>query len=129
MEVWFLMLGCNLLLPAIMLVAGKAFMKNSPKKINQIIGYRTTMSMKNEDTWQFAHAVAGKFWWKWGWGTLPVAVVPMLFVLGQSEDMIAVVGLIIMCVLMLPLLAVIPHTEKALRNTFDEDGNRKPGIG
>ena len=129
MEVWFLMLGCNLLLPVIMLVAGKAFMKNSPKKINQIIGYRTTMSMKNEDTWQFAHTVAGKFWWKWGWGTLPVAVVPMLFILGQSEDMAATVGLIIMCVLMVPLLAVIPHTEKALRNTFDEDGNRKPGIG
>jgi len=26
---------------------------------------------------------------------------------------------------MIPLIAVIPHTEKALHNTFDKDGTRK----
>lgn len=49
MGIWFMMLGFNLLIPAIMLGAGKLFSKNSPKDINWIIGYRTTMSMKNED--------------------------------------------------------------------------------
>lgn len=124
---WFLMLGCNLLLPAIMLIAGKLFMKNPPKNINWIIGYRTAMSMKNEDTWKFAHAIAGKFWWKWGWITLVAAVVPMLFVLGKPEEVTAAVGLVLMCVLLIPIIAVIPHTEKALRNTFDQDGNRRSG--
>lgn len=124
---WFLMLGCDLLFPAIMLIAGKLFMKSPPKNINWIIGYRTAMSMKNEDTWKFAHAVAGRFWWKWGWGALAVAVVPMLFVLGKPEEITATVGLILMCILMIPIIAVIPHTEKALRNTFDKDGNRGGG--
>lgn len=125
MAFWFYMLACNLLFPLIMLIGGKLFMKRPPKEINRIVGYRTAMSMKNEDTWRFAHAVAGKFWWKWGFVSLPVAVVPMLFVLEKSEDSIAIAGLIIMCMLMIPVIAVIPHTEKALRNMFEKDGSRK----
>lgn len=50
MGIWFMMLGFNLLIPAVMLIAGKLFLKNLPKNINWIIGYRTGMSMKNEDT-------------------------------------------------------------------------------
>lgn len=125
MGIWFLMLGCNLLFPAIMIVGGKLFTKNKPRDINGLVGYRTTMSMKNEDTWRFAHAVSGRFMWKWGWISLPFAVVPMLFVLGQTEDVIAVSGTVTMCVLMIPILAAIPYTERALRKTFDRDGNRK----
>ncbi len=49
MGIWFMMLGFNLLTPAIMLGAGKLFLKKAPKDINWIFGYRTTMSMKNED--------------------------------------------------------------------------------
>lgn len=69
MGIWFMMLSFNLLIPAIMLIAGRLFSKKAPKDINWIIGYRTTMSMKNEDTWAFAHQIAGAFWWKWGWVT------------------------------------------------------------
>ena len=124
MGMWIWMLVCNLLLPVIMLVAGKLFLKHNPGKINRIVGYRSTMSMKNEDTWQFAHEVAGKYWWKWGWISLPVAVVPMALLLGQPKETVATVGLLLMCLLMVPLIGVIPHTEKKLRNTFDKDGNR-----
>lgn len=127
MGIWFLMLGTDLLFPVIMLIGGKLFLKNIPKSINTFLGYRTTMSMKNEDTWRFAHAVAGRFWWRWGWVSFAPAVVPMLLLLGKPEEIAASVGLAIACVLMLPLLAVIPHTEKTLRNTFDKDGNRKGG--
>ena len=125
MGMWFFMLGCNLLIPAVMLIAGRLFMKSAPGKINWVIGYRTVMSMKNRDTWQFAHGVAGKFWFRWGWAALGIAVVSMLPVLGKPEDLTAAVGLAAMAVQMIPLLAVIPHTEKALRNIFDKDGNRK----
>ena len=125
MGIWVLMLGCNLLIPVIMLIAGRLFMKSAPKEINRILGYRTTMSMKNQDTWQFAHAVAGGFWFRWGWAALAIAVVPMLFVLGKSEGLISAVGLVVMLVLMIPLIAVIPYTEKLLCHTFDKDGNRR----
>ena len=125
MGIWFMMLGFNLLIPAIMLGAGKLFLKKAPKDINWIFGYRTTMSMKNEDTWAFAHKVAGAFWWKWGWVALAVTVAAMLLVLGRSEELVSTAGCFLMFAQMIPLIAVIPHTEKALRNTFDKDRNRK----
>ena len=125
MGIWFMMLGFNLLIPAIMLGAGKLFTKNAPKDINWIIGYRTTMSMKNEDTWAFAHKVAGAFWWKWGWVALVVTTITMLVLIGQSVELVSSAGCILMFLQLIPVIAVIPHTEKALRNTFDKDGNRK----
>lgn len=51
MGIWLMMLGFNLLIPAIMLGTGKLMQRNTPKDINWIIGYRSAMSMKNEDTW------------------------------------------------------------------------------
>ena len=125
MRIWFMMLVFNLLIPAIMLIAGKLFSKNAPRDINWIFGYRTTMSMKNEDTWAFAHKVAGFFWRKWGWIMLGITAVAMLLLLGWSEEMVSTAGCILMFLQLIPLIAVIPYTEKALRNTFDKDGNRK----
>ena len=120
-----MMLGFNLLIPAIMLGSGKLFSKNSPKDINWIIGYRTTMSMKNGDTWAFAHKVAGAFWWKWGWVALVVTTITMLVLIGQSVELVSSAGCILMFLQLIPLIAVIPHTEKALHNVFDKNGNRK----
>ena len=125
MGIWFMMLGFNLLIPAIMLGAGKLFSRNAPRDINWVIGYRTTMSMKNEDTWGFAHKIAGAFWWKWGWVCLAVTAAAMLLVLGRSEELVSTVGSILMFTQLVPVIAVIPHTEKALRRTFDKDGHRK----
>ena len=127
MGIWFMMLGFNLLIPAIMLGTGKLMQRNTPKEINWIIGYRSAMSMKNEDTWAFAHKVAGAFWWKWGWVALAVTTATMLLVLGRSEELVSTAGCFLMFAQMIPLIAVIPHTEKALRNTFDKNGNRKGG--
>ena len=125
MGIWFMMLGFNLLIPAIMLGAGKLFLKKAPKDINWIFGYRTTMSMKNEDTWAFAHNVDGAFLWKWGWVALVITVVGMLLLFGRSVELVSTAGCILMFAQMIPLIAVIPHTEKALHNTFDKDGTRK----
>ena len=125
MGIWFMMLGFNLLIPAIMLVSGKLFLSNSPKDVNWIIGYRTTMSMKNADTWAFAHKIAGAFWWKWGWIALAVTTIAMLLLLGQSVELVSTAGCVLMFLQLIPVIAVIPQTEKALRNNFDKNGNRK----
>lgn len=125
MGIWFMMLGFNLLIPAIMLIAGKSMQRKAPKNINRIIGYRTDMSMKNEDTWCFAHKIAGAFWWKWGWVMLAATVGLMLFLLGQSVELISTAGCILMFLQLIPVIIVIPHTEKALRCAFDRDGNRR----
>ena len=125
MGIWFMMLGFNMLIPAIMLVTGKLMERKAPKKINWLIGCRTDMSMKNEDTWTFAQQVAGAFSWKWGWVTLVVSAVSMLLLLGKSIELVSSAGCTLMFLQLIPVLAVIPHTERALRKNFDKDGKRK----
>lgn len=125
MGIWFMMLGFNLLIPVIMLIAGKTFLRSAPKSINWMLGYRSTMSMKNEDTWAFAHQVAGAFWLKWGWIVLAATALIMLLLIGRSVDLVSIVGCVLLFLQLIPLIAVIPHTEKALKSTFDKDGIRK----
>ena len=53
---------CNLLMPLIMLIGGYCMYRKPPKEINGLVGYRTTMSKKNKNTWKFAHEYCGKLW-------------------------------------------------------------------
>ena len=98
MGFWIFMLAMNLLFPLIMIVMGRYFMKKSPKEINYIFGYRTNMSMKNKDTWDFAHNYFGKLWFRLGWLLIPISVIPMLFVIGKGEDIIGTVGMVVMVI-------------------------------
>ena len=116
-----------LLIPIIMIVVGKFYRDKAPGGINHFIGYRTTMSMKNDETWKFAHDKFSKVWYKWGLIMLPLSIVPMIFVIGKDEDTIGTLGTIITVVQLVPILASIVFTEKALKKNFDEDGNRKNG--
>ena len=125
MGFWFFMLFMNLLIPFIMIGFGKYFMKSAPGNINIVFGYRTSMSMKNQDTWEFAHEYCGKLWFKWGKITLILTVIAMLFLLGKSVDTIGSWGGVICIIQLVPLIAVIVPTENALRKTFDKDGNRR----
>ena len=56
---------------------------------------------------------------------IPITVIPMLFVIGNSENVVATVGLIVSFVNTVTLIIPIFFTEKALNKAFDKDGNRK----
>ena len=127
MGFWIFMLAMNLLFPLIMIVMGRYFMKKSPKEINYIFGYRTNMSMKNKDTWNFAHKYFGKRWFRLGWLLIPISVIPMLFVIGKGEDIIGTVGMVVMVIDLILLIAPIFPTERALKKIFDKDGNKRNG--
>ena len=127
MGFWIFMLAMNLLFPLIMIVMGRSFMKKSPKEINYIFGYRTNMSMKNKDTWDFAHKYFGKRWFRLGWLLIPISVIPMLFVIGKGEDIIGTVGMVVMVIDLILLIAPIFPTERALKKIFDKDGNKRNG--
>ncbi len=127
MGFWIFMLAMNLLFPLIMIVMGRYFMKKSPKEINYIFGYRTNMSMKNKDTWDFAHNYFGKLWFRLGWLLIPISVIPMLFVIGKGEDIIGTVGMVVMVIDLILLIAPIFPTERALKKIFDKDGNKRNG--
>ncbi len=125
MKFWFFMFICDLLCPLIMLIGGALFLKGGPKTINSLLGYRTEMSMKNEETWEFAHKHCGKLWLKWGTILLIATIIPLLCLIGQGEKPVAIVGLILCLVQMIVLIVSIFPTEAALKRNFDEKGNRK----
>ncbi|MEG2456803.1 MAG: SdpI family protein [Clostridia bacterium] len=128
MGFWIFMLIMVLLVPLTMLGFGILFIKKPPKKINCLYGYRTAMSMKNDDTWKFAHNYCGKIWFSCGITLLIVSslafVVPTIifdFALAKS----GMIGGIILVVQVIPLLASIIPVESALNKTFDKLGERK----
>ena len=125
MGFWFFMLAMVLLIPLSMLFLGRYFIRHSPTKINYVFGYRTRMSMKNQDTWQFAHHYFGKLWFKMGLWLLVLTVAAMLPGLGKDADAVGKLGGLL-CLAQLPVMlyAIFP-TERALKKTFDKDGNRK----
>lgn len=92
---WWFMFVCNLLIPAILILAGRMMWKHCPKKINGVLGYRTARSMKNMDTWKFAHEYCGRLWWKTGWIMLVPSVLVQIPFVHSNDDMIGLVGGII----------------------------------
>ena len=124
MGFWIFMLIMNLLIPVMMIGFGKYFMKSAPESINIAFGYRTSMSMKNQDTWKFAHEYCGKLWYKWGMIMLILTIIVMLFLLGKSVDTIGYWGGAVCMIQLVPLIGAIFPTESALRRTFDKNGNR-----
>ena len=86
MGFWLFMLLFVLMIPLTMIYFGRRFFKSPPKSINATFGYRSTMSMKNQETWKLAHTVCGRYWYCCGWLLLPLSVVPILFVIGHRDD-------------------------------------------
>jgi len=83
------------------------------------------MSMKNKDTWVFAHNYCGKLWFIIGWIMLPLTVCAMILVLGKDIETVGIFGGVIVFIQCVVLAVPLIPTEMALKKTFDEDGNRK----
>ena len=124
---WIFMLLSVLMSPLTMIYLGRRFFKSPPKSINATFGYRSTMSMKNQETWKLAHRVCGRYWFICGLILLPLSVLPMLFVINRGTETIGMTGGIIVFVQIVPMLCVIIPTEHALRKNFDKNGNRITG--
>lgn len=125
MGFWIFMLLSNLLIPFLMIVLGRWMWKSPPKNINDLLGYRTNMSRKNQDTWKFAHDYCGRLWWRAGWIMLPLSVVLMLLVLGKSTDTIGGWGGALCLIQCVVLIGCIFPVEKDLKKHFDSEGNRR----
>lgn len=122
---WWFMLICDLLIPTIMLVVGKMMWKHCPESINNIIGYRTTRSMKNMDTWKFAHTYCGRLWWKLGIIMLIPSVLIHIPFYQSNVNTIGIVGGILVIIQFIVLIVSFFLTEYALKQTFNDDGTRR----
>lgn len=122
---WLFILICDLLIPCIMIGLGKYFSKKAPQKINKTFGYRTSMSMKNRETWEFAHKYIGKLWTWLGFVILVASVAALLVVFGKEIETVGNVGMIVCYVQLAVLIGSIIPTEIALKKTFDQSGRRR----
>ncbi len=122
-----LMLVSDMLIPVIMLSIGLLFYRRPPVTINGAFGYRTRMSMRNEETWEFAHRYFGRLWFLAGIPLLALtcAVWAFMLVSGMDDGRAENLGLIVLFLQMIPLMTPIVPTERALRREFDKEGNRR----
>lgn len=122
MGFWIFMTCCTLLIPVLMVCAGAALRRGKFSTINPVSGYRTRRSMKNQQTWDYAHRECGLLWRRWGSTMLVLTVIAMLLFMGEDTDHIGVVGSVITVLQMIPLFLSIAIVEKKLREKFDENG-------
>lgn len=101
------------------------FYKKPPDKINSAFGYRTKLSMKNQETWEFAHRTCGRLWRVLGLVLLIITVIAMLFLLGKNMEITAFFATGILVFQLLVMLGSILPVERALKKRFDKDGRRR----
>ena len=112
------------LIPGLMVILGLIFTWFPPKKMNGLVGYRTTRSMGTQEAWDFANQLLAKLLWQTGlaFGVLAFLLMRSLRLLpGGTQswiafafEMVEVAGLIL---LMVPI-------ERALKENFDDCGVR-----
>ena len=122
---WWFMLCCDVLIPVLMIIAGRMMWKHPPKTINGTVGYRTSRSMMNMDTWNFAHDYCGRLWWKIGWIMLVPSILIHIPLYGKSANAIGIACGLLITVQTIVLIVSIFPTERALKRTFTDSGKRR----
>ena len=125
MGFWLFCTASCLLVPAVMLYFGWRFLKKPPKHINSFYGYRTTRSMRNQQTWDFAHQVCGRLWFRWGLVLLPLSLLAMLLVLGKDVGELGLWLMGVTVIQVVVLLGSIVPVERALKKNFDQFGRKR----
>ncbi len=118
---WWFMAVCSLIIPILMIISGRLMYKNCPKEINRVYGYRTKRSMKNMDTWKFAHEYCGCLWYRAGLIMLIPSVAAYIPLYGGDIDIIGTAGAILTVIQLIILIAPVILTERKLKNNFDND--------
>lgn len=121
----YVLFFCNLLIPVVVIVTGRIMWKHYPKNINGLVGYRTTRSMKNMDTWKFANDYCGRIWWKIGWVMIIPSALIHIPLYHSDKNTIGFAGLILVTIQCFIMIISIYPTEKALKKHFNDDGTRR----
>lgn len=116
---------CSLLVPVIVIITGRMMWKHYPKNVNGLIGYRTTLSMRNIDTWKFANEYCGRLWYRIGILMLIFSIIICLLFFKASYNTAFMASLILIAIQCIILVATIFPTENALKREFPEERTRR----
>ena len=119
---YFALMITIFMLPLVMVICGMSYVKRGPKRISKVQGYRTRMSMKNRETWDFAHKHLGDLWFKLGVPLLAMTSVVSLLVFRESTKNIMLWCSVILVIQIVIMVTPTYFTEKALKKNFDENG-------
>ena len=122
MGFWIFMFIVTLLIPAALLLTW--YLCPRLKTIHNACGYRTSRSMKNQDTWDFAQKYCSKISLYMFFPSLILAIAIMPTVSSKPIDRIGWIGLGITMIQMMSFIVIMVSTEKALKKSFDESGNK-----
>jgi uncharacterized membrane protein len=98
---------------SVFILAGIIMLKFPPKKINNIYGYRTPSSMKNQERWDFSQKYSANELIKWG-GFLSISSLIGLYY-KPTENTETVIGVTL---LILTVGILILRVEKAIKMKF-----------
>ena len=115
MGFWLFCTASSLLIPLVMLLFGRRFLTRPPKSINSLYGYRTARSMKNPQTWDFAHRVCGKLWSRAG----------AVMLLGRGTEETGMWCIPVTGVQLAVLVGSMFPVERALKENFDQFGRKR----
>ena len=116
---------CSLLVPVIVIITGRMMWKHYPKNVNGLIGYKTTLSMRNIDTWKFANEYCGRLWYRIGLLMLIFSIIICLLFFKASYNTAFKASLILIAIQCIILVATIFPTENALKREFPEEETRR----
>ena len=114
-----------MLIPIISMVGGLFGIYIPPIEINSMFGYRSLMSKKSQETWDFAQQYWGKLFLLLGKYLLIFSLLTIIFIYKRDQKTVEIVGgsWIIFQIILMYCSFIL--TEIALKKNFDENGNRK----
>lgn len=112
------MIIAHLLTGPLMVIISALYVKYPPKEINSLYGYRTTLSMKNQDIWQEGNRYNALFLLRLSWGVCALQLIGISTLESGIDILPAGVFLVV------GLLYSIRNTEQHLKSIFNQNGHR-----
>ena len=109
-----------LVAPVFMFFMGLRWRKNPPAFQSEGLVYRTELTEKSPEVWEFAHVHCGKLWSRFGGIFVVISAALMIGLPGSYEKFF----LWVLGAQMLVLCVTILIIELLTKSLFDENGNR-----
>ena len=128
MKFWIYMTFMGIIVPLVLLAVGLYYTKCPPEKIYTDFGYKTPLTLKNEDIWAYAHQLCGKSWIKLALIMIPASIAVMVIPLFISEDAMSFFSVGLFVVQCVAVFFSFRKFKATLLTVFDEEGNRRNAV-